>query len=62
LKEEQSVSAEQIIDYCKKNLADFKVPKYVEFRDDLPKTPTGKIMKQSLRDDEESKTGKIFNS
>ncbi len=61
LKEGKSVSDEEIIGYCKKNLADFKVPKYVEFRDDLPKTPTGKIMKQPLREEEETKTGKIFN-
>jgi len=61
LKEGKSVSDEEIIEYCKKNLADFKVPKYVEFRDDLPKTPTGKIMKQPLREEEEAKTGKIFN-
>lgn len=53
LKEGKTASAEDIIAYCKKNLADFKIPKYVEFRDDLPKTPTGKIMKQPLRNEEE---------
>lgn len=62
LKEGESVTEEEIIEYCKEHLADFKVPKYVEFRDDLPKTPTGKIMKQPLREEEESKTGKIFNN
>ncbi len=62
LKEGKSVTNEQIIEYCFKNLADFKVPKYVEFREDLPKTPTGKIMKQPLRKEEEEKSGKIFNS
>jgi len=60
LKEGESVTEEEIIAYCKKHLADFKVPKYVEFRDDLLKTPTGKIMKQPLREEEEAKTGKIF--
>ncbi len=54
LKEGKTATAEDIIAYCKKNLADFKIPKYVEFRDDLLKTPTGKIMKQSLRDEEEA--------
>lgn len=34
-------------------------PQYVEFRDSLPLTPTGKIQKQPLRE-EEAKTGKIF--
>jgi long-chain acyl-CoA synthetase len=62
LKEGESITEEVIIEYCRKNLADFKIPKYVEFRDDLPKTPTGKIMKQPLREEEEAKTGKIFNS
>ena len=54
LKEGKTATAEDIIAYCKKNLADFKIPKYIEFRDDLLKTPTGKIMKQSLRDEEEA--------
>ncbi|MFW9823930.1 MAG: class I adenylate-forming enzyme family protein [Candidatus Thorarchaeota archaeon] len=62
LKEGKSISSEEIIEYCQKNLADFKVPKYIEFRDDLLKTPTGKIMKQPLREEEERKTGKIFNT
>ncbi len=52
LKEGKSVTTEEILKFCKENLADFKVPKYVEFRDDLLKTPTGKIMKQPLRDEE----------
>ncbi len=62
LKENASATEQEIIKYCFKNLADFKVPKYVEFRDDLPKTPTGKIKKQPLRMEEEEKSGKIFNS
>ena len=62
LKEGESITEEDIIDYCKQNLADFKIPKYVEFRDTLQQTPTGKIMKRPLREEEEAKTGKIFNS
>jgi long-chain acyl-CoA synthetase len=62
LKEGESITPEEIIDYCKMNLADFKIPKYVEFRDTLQTTSTGKIMKQPLREEEEAKTGKIFNS
>lgn len=62
LKEGESISPEEIIDYCKMNLADFKIPKYVEFRDSLQTTSTGKIMKQPLREEEEAKAGKIFNS
>ena len=62
LKEGESIPEEEIIEYCKKNLADFKIPKYVEFRDSLETTPTGKIKKQPLREEEETKTGNIFNS
>ena len=62
LKEGESITEEEIIDYCRKNLANFKIPRYVEFRDSLQQTPTGKIMKQPLREEEEAKTGKIFNS
>ncbi|MHA2266172.1 MAG: class I adenylate-forming enzyme family protein [Promethearchaeota archaeon] len=62
LKEGKSTSSEEIIEFCKKNLANFKVPKYIEFKEDLLKTPSGKIMKQPLREEEEQKTGKIFNS
>jgi long-chain acyl-CoA synthetase len=61
LKEGKSITEEEMIDYCKTKLADFKVPKYVEFRQTLEKTPTGKIMKQPLREEEEKKRGKIFD-
>lgn len=62
LKEGESITEEEIIAYCKKHLANFKVPKYVEFRASLPQTPTGKIMKQPLREEEEAKTGRVFST
>ncbi|TFG05762.1 MAG: long-chain-fatty-acid--CoA ligase [Promethearchaeota archaeon] len=52
MKEGETATAAEIIAHCKKNLADYKVPKFVEFRDDLPKNPTGKIMKVPLREEE----------
>jgi long-chain acyl-CoA synthetase len=48
---EDTVSAEDIIAHAKKNLAGYKVPKLVEFRDDLPKTNVGKILRRALRDE-----------
>jgi long-chain acyl-CoA synthetase len=48
LKEGQTTTSEDIIHYCKERLADYKVPRSVEFRDALPKTATGKIMKREL--------------
>jgi len=61
LKEDKSVTEDEMIEYSKTKLANFKVPKYVEFRQTLEQTPTGKIIKQSLREEEEKKRGKIFD-
>jgi long-chain acyl-CoA synthetase len=46
------LSADEIVAYCKDNLPPIAVPKYVEFRDDLPLTVTEKIFKRALRDEE----------
>lgn len=45
----ESVSAEEIIAFCKARLAHFKAPKTVEFIEALPKSPQGKILKKELR-------------
>lgn len=45
----------EIIDFCKANLARYKAPKSIEFLDDLPKNPQGKILKRVLRDERKSK-------
>lgn len=42
------VSTDRIIAHCEANLARFKVPRYIAYRDDLPKTPSGKIAKNIL--------------
>ena len=44
-------SAEEIIAYCKSRLAVFKAPARVEFRAELPKLPTGKVLRRALRDE-----------
>ena len=41
-------SEEELINYCKEKLADFKVPRIVEFRDEIPKSPLGKILRKDL--------------
>lgn len=46
------VSEADIIKYCRDNLTGYKVPKEVEFRDELPKTNVGKILRRELRDAE----------
>ena len=44
--------------YCKENLVKYKVPKYVEFVDDLPKSAIGKILRKEIRRMELVKTEK----
>lgn len=51
------VSAEDILKYLKNNLAPYKVPKEIEFRDSLPKSTVGKILKRVLREEEIKKRG-----
>jgi long-chain acyl-CoA synthetase len=40
----------EILDHCRGRIADFKIPSHIEFRDTLPRTETGKILRQKLRD------------
>jgi len=44
-----NLTEEEIIEHCRKNLTNYKVPKHVEFKDDLPKTNVGKILRRELR-------------
>lgn len=55
LKEGQGATEEEIIAFCKERLAPYKVPKIVEFRQDLPKTAVGKLLKRKLVEDEKKK-------
>jgi long-chain acyl-CoA synthetase len=47
------VSEEEIFEFCRQNLAHYKVPKIVEFRGELPKTDVGKISRRELREEAE---------
>jgi long-chain acyl-CoA synthetase len=58
LKEGENATAEEIIQFCKEQLSKFKVPKEIEFRDQLPKTLVGKVLRRVLRDEEMKKSGK----
>ena len=51
LKEGKEASEEEIISFCKDNLASYKKPKSVEFRKELPKNPSGKILKREIREE-----------
>jgi long-chain acyl-CoA synthetase len=54
VKKDPSVTAEDIIKYCGTQLTNYKVPKQIEFRTDLPKTNVGKILRRELRDEKKA--------
>ncbi len=51
VKKDPGLTAEQLMDYCKQQFTGYKRPKYIEFRDELPKTNVGKILRRALRDE-----------
>ncbi|MBB5049631.1 long-chain acyl-CoA synthetase [Rhodopseudomonas rhenobacensis] len=51
VKKDPDVTAEDIIKFCHTQLTNYKVPKQIEFRTDLPKTNVGKILRRQLRDE-----------
>jgi long-chain acyl-CoA synthetase len=55
LKPGETATEEEIIDFCKGKLAAYKAPKLVEFRDSLPMSLVGKVLRKVLREEEEKK-------
>jgi long-chain acyl-CoA synthetase len=55
LKPGQTATKEELIAYCKENLVKYKVPHYLEFRDSLPMTNVGKVLRRVLKDEEKAK-------
>ena len=53
---DDSITEADVIKYCRENLTGYKVPKEIEFRDDLPKTNVGKILRRELREEELART------
>ena len=49
VKNDPGMTEEQVMSFCRLNLTGYKIPKYIEFRDDLPKTNVGKILRRELR-------------
>jgi len=58
LKPGETATAEEIIAFCREKLAAYKVPKLVEFRESLPKSAIGKVLRKVLREEEEAKSKK----
>ncbi|MBI3145536.1 MAG: long-chain-fatty-acid--CoA ligase [Pseudogulbenkiania sp.] len=55
-RKDAALTEKDVIEHCRKNLTGYKVPRYVEFRNELPKTNVGKILRRALRDQELAKT------
>jgi long-chain acyl-CoA synthetase len=54
VKKDQNLTAEQLMDYCKREFTGYKKPKYIEFRTELPKTNVGKILRRALREEKQA--------
>ncbi len=54
LKEDKLLTLEEMKEYCKNHLATYKVPRIIEFRNELPKTNVGKILRRAIREEESS--------
>ncbi|WP_416192442.1 AMP-binding protein [Neisseria sp. CCUG12390] len=57
VKKDGSLTREELIDFCRTELTAYKVPKDIEFRDELPKSNVGKILRRELRDEALKKEG-----
>ncbi|MGB4958611.1 MAG: AMP-binding protein [Saprospiraceae bacterium] len=51
VKKDKNLTKDEVLDFCKENLTGYKVPKQIEFRDELPKTNVGKILRRALKDE-----------
>ncbi|MGB3585306.1 MAG: AMP-binding protein [Tunicatimonas sp.] len=51
VKKDASLTEDELKAYCKENMTAYKVPRYIEFRDELPKSNVGKILRRLLKDD-----------
>ena len=54
VRKDPNLTAEQLMAYCKEQFTGYKKPKYIEFRDELPKTNVGKILRRVLRDEKKA--------
>jgi len=52
VRRDPSLTVDDVLAHCRKNLTGYKMPKFVEFRDALPQTNVGKILRRALRDEE----------
>ena len=56
VKKDPSLTEQEVRDFCEENMTGYKKPKHIVFRDDLPKTNVGKILRRALREEEAAAT------
>ncbi|MBC7003350.1 long-chain-fatty-acid--CoA ligase FadD [Photobacterium sp. BZF1] len=56
VKRDASLTREELLEHCREHLTGYKIPKIVEFRDELPKTNVGKILRRALREESNQQT------
>jgi long-chain acyl-CoA synthetase len=54
-KDIKGITGYDLIKYCRKHLSSYKVPQYIEFRDMLPKSKVGKLLRREVRAEEKSR-------
>jgi long-chain acyl-CoA synthetase len=54
VRKDASLTVDELMGYCKEQFTAYKKPKYIEFRDELPKTNVGKILRRELRDEKQA--------
>ena len=62
VRRDPALTVEDVRAYCKLHLTGYKVPRLVEFRDDLPKSNVGKILRKDLRAEQEMRTSEAANA
>jgi long-chain acyl-CoA synthetase len=58
VKKDQSLTVDEIMNYCKENLTAYKCPKHIAFKEELPKTNVGKILRRALKEEDEANKAK----
>jgi long-chain acyl-CoA synthetase len=61
LREGKATTEEEMRNWCKQEMSAYRVPKYVEFRNELPKSMVGKILRRELKDEEMKKLSQVKN-
>ena len=59
VKNDDSLTKEEIIEFCKNHLTSYKIPKEITFKDELPKSPIGKILRRILKEEELNKSSLV---